>query len=117
MLSRAEDVVAVLAEGGEVASDAERGLRGGLGAVAAADLPLGPRRTDVSLGLVVGERHAEIAREQQQLVVAFAQAFEQAAGLGRRCSASPTSSVWRRESSSGCAISGGIAGNCWSRAW
>src|SRR3954454_19367926 len=35
----------------------------------------------------------------------------------RRCSASPTRRAWRHESSNGSAISEGIAGSCWSRAW
>nr|WP_255660508.1 hypothetical protein [Pseudonocardia sp. ICBG1293] len=50
--------------------------------MAAADLELGLGRSDVAFGLVVGERHGEVAREQQHLVVTVAQAFEQVTGLG-----------------------------------
>lgn len=37
---------------------------------------------DVAFGLVVGERHRQVAREQQHLGVAVDRAFEQVAGLG-----------------------------------
>ena len=50
--------------------------------MAAADLQLGLGRAEVAFGLVVGERHRQVAGEQQDLVVAVAQAFEQVAGLG-----------------------------------
>ncbi len=49
-----EDVVAVLAHGGDVGADAEPCLRGGLRAVTAADLELGLGRANVALCLVVG---------------------------------------------------------------
>jgi hypothetical protein len=50
--------------------------------VTSADLELGIGRADVALGLIVGERHLQIAGEQQDLLVAVVQAFEQVAGLG-----------------------------------
>src|SRR4051794_23040863 len=54
----------------------------GLPAVAAADLELGLGWADVAFGLVVGEGDAQVAREQQHLGVAVAQALKQVAGLG-----------------------------------
>ena len=72
----------MLADGGDVGADAQPCIGGGGGAVTAADLHLGLGRADVSLGLVVGEGHRQVAREQQYLMVAVAEAFEQVAGLG-----------------------------------
>jgi len=46
----------VLGDGGDVAADAEPGLRGGLRAVTAADLELGLGWADVAFGLVVRMR-------------------------------------------------------------
>jgi hypothetical protein len=48
----------------------------------AADLELGLGGSDLALGLAVGDRHAQVAGEQQHLVDAVAEAFEDVAGLG-----------------------------------
>ena len=71
----------MFADGGDVAADPEPRFRSGLRAVTATDLHLGLGRADVTLGLVVGERHRQVPGEQQHLVVAVAEALEEIAGL------------------------------------
>ena len=71
----------MLADGGDVAADADPGTGAGLGAVAAGDLELGLGRAEVAFGLVVGERHGQVAGVPQDLLVAVAEPDEQVAGL------------------------------------
>src|SRR5260221_11274723 len=86
----------LLAQGGEIATDAAERHRAARRAETAGDLLLDLHHTDSALGQVIGERHGEMVQESQHRSLKGPEALEQMAGRRLFASAALADLWWRR---------------------
>src|SRR5260221_2422349 len=85
----------LLAQGGEIATDAAERHRAARRAETAGDLLLDLHHTDSALGQAIVERHGEVVQESQHRFLMCPEAIEQIAGRRLFASASPADLWWR----------------------